>query len=248
MKRLYLVLVALVLFYAGIDFAYGQDDLANGNRLMELGEYESAIRSFNNIIAKGIDNAGASYIAAMVMREEAYRVSRQYQLAISDCTELIRLMIIYLPEDEELLARNFYHRGFNYQQSRRLDEAIKDFNRAIQIFPSVAAYGYRGRYYGLSYSLTLLKLDEERQTMNPETRNRLIQQKNNYYAQALSDFESAFRIKPNDVWVREGLELLEKFKGEYGDNRTSGLNPCPELIHTQNHVTPYPVKNYEVHR
>jgi tetratricopeptide (TPR) repeat protein len=206
-----MVVVVLILFCAGIDSVHGQDDFSSGVRLMELGEYQSAIRSFNNIISRGIDDV-ASYIATLERREEAYRLSGQHQLAISDCTELIRVINIYTPDFPDInwvLANLFCRRGKNYQSLGRFVEAMNDYNRSIQILPNVLAYEYRAKACAEKYMDILVILDGEGQTMGANTWNQYIELKNSYYTSAYSDFQSALRIDPNDRWVREGLGILE---------------------------------------
>jgi tetratricopeptide (TPR) repeat protein len=177
---------------------------------MNLGEYESAIKLFNTVLSKGITEVHFSdFGKALLGRANSYKESKQYMLAISDYTEMIRLMSIYFSENDDLLAMLFSLRGECYRDIEKYTEAFNDLDRAIEIFPSAITFRSRANSYHIRYLRTITTYKDRIQTMMPEERNLIIDLKNHYYERAYSDYENALKIDPNNVAVKNGFIMLK---------------------------------------
>jgi len=78
--------------------------------------------------------------AAFFHRGNAYVMKRQYDRAIEDYDQAIRLN----PND----VKSFFNRGFTYSNKGQFDHAIEDYDQAIRLNPNYAeAYDARGNAY-----------------------------------------------------------------------------------------------------
>lgn len=200
---------------AGTGKVYGQDRAANsisaGVRLMDLGEYNSAIRVFNTVLSNGISDDIATFITILECRADSYRLSEQYASAISDYTELIRLMSIYFPENNVLLADFFCRRGRSYQLNLNSEEALNDLSISLKISPSALAYNYRARSYMARY-FDIINNHKDNVFADAEIKNTIIEFKNYNYEHAYSDFQESLKIDPDNKLAKEGYDILKFLK------------------------------------
>jgi tetratricopeptide (TPR) repeat protein len=101
---------------------------------------ESKIRGCTLLIEQGIRQNRTYRYRAYYKRGNAYREQGDYDLAIADYTNAIKL--------EPRNAVTYHHRGNAYLERGEFDRAIADFTSAIKIDPRyAAAYGGRGKAY-----------------------------------------------------------------------------------------------------
>jgi tetratricopeptide (TPR) repeat protein len=187
--------------------------LASGQASLKSGDYDGAIRAFNEVLrlepnsAEALANRGLAYLfkadydmaiadfAATIQvrptsdlfanRASAHFNKAEYDRAIQDYTEAIRLS----PSDPEL----FNGRGASYAGLHDYDRAIQDYDRAILLKPDPIALNNRGWVYSQ-------KGNRER---------------------AIADYLSALKLKPND-FVRQHVEAALRslgFKAATGRGR-----------------------------
>ncbi|MCH8196992.1 MAG: tetratricopeptide repeat protein [Proteobacteria bacterium] len=151
--------------------------------------------------------SGTNLSILLYDRGNAYGRKRQYDRAIQDYTEAIRLKPDY--------ARAFNNRGLSYGRKRQYDRAIRDFTEAIRLRPDyTSAYYKRGLAYGR-------KRQYDRAIQDYTEAIRL---KPNYasayggrgYAKvqlgkrdkAIADFRKAIELRPGDRMGTLGLKSL----------------------------------------
>lgn len=96
-----------------------------GNRYLELEEYESAIESYSNAITKQSDIA--TYYNS---RGYTYRKMKENKKAFSDYSKAIELKPDY--------AKAYNNRGYAYAEMGENEKALSDFNKAIVLKPDYA--------------------------------------------------------------------------------------------------------------
>ena len=102
------------------------------------GEFGKAIENFSNAI-----DLEPLFASAYAERIRAYRMIRNFEAIISDCTKLIGLTA-------QTNGWWFFERGWACADSRNNKQAIRDFGEYIRLCPGGAAIGYANR--GLIYS------------------------------------------------------------------------------------------------
>ncbi len=115
------------------------------------------------------------------------------------CKSMTVISIIFIPilfscastqqkQSEPRDAKGYYNRGCAYGEKGQYDQAISDYNKAIEIDPkSATAYNNRGIAY--------------RQKGQND--------------QAISDFNKALEINPRDAWAYSSRGVAYYFKKEY---------------------------------
>jgi tetratricopeptide (TPR) repeat protein/V8-like Glu-specific endopeptidase len=94
----------------------------------------------------------------------------------------------------------------------KYDEAITEFDRAIQIDPRRAvAYLYRGTARNLSIDSKVIGIVAER--FEPE--EKVKQQFTAEYQLALADFQKAYQLNPRPTWALEGAARVQNDLGNY---------------------------------
>jgi len=130
------VLPIVVFLLAGAAAAQDRDRQWNSctGAILDL-----AIDACTAIIQSGQESAkGLS--AAYLKRSNAYNGKREYDRAIEDLDQAIRLDPNFAPA--------FYNRGYVYSGKREYDRAIQDFDQAIRLDPNYAlAFNNRGIAY-----------------------------------------------------------------------------------------------------
>ena len=118
-----------------IDTAAARTSFDRGEAFINRGEWDAAIREYNEAI-----RLNPNYAEAYGSRGLAYWVNRDYDRAIEDCTEAIRLNPNY--------AEAYNYRGNAYSRKNDYDRAIADYNEAIRLNPNDAIfYSNRGGAY-----------------------------------------------------------------------------------------------------
>ena len=111
-------------------------DLCNG---VDRTSAEPQIMGCTALIKSGLENS-QTLVIAYNNRGNAYTSKGEYELAIRDYDELIKLDPNY--------AKSFNNRGVAYQKKGEYDRAIKDFDAAITINSNYAdAFANRAETY-----------------------------------------------------------------------------------------------------
>jgi tetratricopeptide (TPR) repeat protein len=113
------------------------------------GSITRAIQLWSNDIRNGKELARSLY-----NRSQAYIVLKQYELALEDLNQLIKLQAINTP------AQVYIIRGIALNELNRFNEAIEDFKQAERLQPSYLVYANRALAYQRSnqYNLALADL------------------------------------------------------------------------------------------
>jgi tetratricopeptide (TPR) repeat protein len=162
-----------------------------------------AIEYSNNAIELQLD-----YAEAYIARGNAYKDLGQYQRAIEDYNEAIRLK----PDDVA-----FNNRGIAYTKLGQYQRAIEDYNEAIRLTPNLAAAHYnRGNAY---YSLGQNQRAIEEFNVAIRLKQDYVDAYNNrgaaylrlgQYQRAIEDYNEAIRLKPDyaDAYANRGSAYL----------------------------------------
>ena len=100
------------------------------------GNLTRAIQLWGRDIKNGTEVAKSLY-----NRSQAYIVLRQYESALQDLNQLIKIQGVNTPVQVYVL------RGIAYNELNKLTEAIEDFNQAEKLEPSLLVYTNRGLAY-----------------------------------------------------------------------------------------------------
>lgn len=220
------------------------DWLLQGVGKYKTGNYQEAIKDFDQAIALNPKNADAYYNRGLT-----YNSLKQYTQALKDYTRAIQLN----PGN----ALVYFNRGVNYSALQQYDQALKDFNRGIQINPGNAlAYFNRGvTYNSLKHYDLALKDYSQAIQINPELEIAYDNRGITYYALkqydlALKDYTRAIQINPqfalpyynrgtayramkkNDLALKDfnrAIQINPQFADAYGNRgltyRTLGNKP-----------------------
>lgn len=136
--------------------------------LMETQDYDGTIRELRAGLAEGeilkslLPPSFEAIMRTMLgvalqIRGVTYRQKKDFDRAIDDFNEIIKLRLNEVELDQADLQRlmntvdPFYHRGIAYAETKRYAQAIADFNESIRRDPTHAgAYWIRGRVRFLS--------------------------------------------------------------------------------------------------
>ena len=100
------------------------------------GNVTRAIQLWTRDIKNGIELTKSLY-----NRSQAYIVLKQYESALQDLNQLIKIQGVSAP------AQVYVIRGVALNELNRLSEAIEDFNQAEKLEPSIFVYTNRGLTY-----------------------------------------------------------------------------------------------------
>jgi len=133
-----------------------------------------------------------------VLRGVAYTDLGQYQRAIADYTEAIRLK----PDDAD---EAYYNRGFAYDKLGQYQRAIADYNKAIRLRPDYArAYSNRGSVYQeLGQLQRAIKDYNQAIRLKPDYPDTYYNRGNAYrnlgqLQRAIEDYNQVIRLQPDD--------------------------------------------------
>jgi len=186
--------------------------------------YNDPILMWQDAIIKYPDN-----VVAYNNRGNAYLNKGEYDRAISDCSEAIRL--------DKNNAKAYYNRGNAYAYKRIYDKALYDYNKAIEIDQNYAdAYHNRGMvYYALNeYDKSVMdytRATELKPYFAKAYKNRgYIYYLKGYYDNAINDYTQAIKIDPEYAEAYYYRALVYDKKNEYEKasidyNRAKNLNP-----------------------
>ena len=197
--------------FGGFAMQYGQDrsyeELSatqyrqRAYEAYQRGEYEEAIRNYNEVIRITSNDAEAYYHRGLANNGLA-----RYEEAIEDFDIAINLPPNPKPND----AYSYHHRGLANNGLARYEEAINDFNMAIDLPPNpkpndAYTYHWRGNvHYVLGqYEAALIDYDAAnsfRPNPNAEYSYHWRGLSNNgleRYEAAITDFDEAIRINPD---------------------------------------------------
>ena len=169
-----------------------------GNNHYKLGDYEEAIRNFDQALLLNPKDAKA-YVtrgnARYKIAQHSGDPDKQYKGAIDDFNQALRLN----PQEKEAYVRRGFVRDVIAQYSKDPNKdyraAIEDFNRALSLNPEVAeateAYVKRG---DVRYKLGQRSGDPDQQ-----------------YKEAIGDFDKALRLNPQEAeaYIKRGIVRLE---------------------------------------
>jgi tetratricopeptide (TPR) repeat protein len=176
-----------------------------------MNNYDLAIADFNQAI-----NLDINYAISYHNRGSIYDSKGDYDRAITDFNQAIRL--------EPNKAISYSGRGLAYSNKGEQDKAITDLNRAIQLDPNFAmAYHNRAfAYFGKGNHDQVIADTSQSIRLDPNYAPAYFLRGISYslgmndYNRAITDFEAATRIDPNDVGIKEVLsETLFKRAFDY---------------------------------
>jgi tetratricopeptide (TPR) repeat protein len=176
------------------------------------GTTDQQISGCTAVIASG-NFTGKSLAIAFTLRGNAYFNEMQYDHAIQDFGEAIRLN----PQDPD----GFYNRALVYKNKSEYDSAILDFDQAIRLNPSFAqAFNKRGEAYQLKGQRDraiedfdqAIRLDP--QDADAYSNRAIVYQGRGQYDRAIQDFDQAIRINPRDEQAYRNRGAVKKKKGD----------------------------------
>lgn len=129
-----------------------------GSTFYQEGDYDFALASYNEAIARN-----PKYVDAYLGRALVYRETEEYQKAIADYNQAIKLY----PQD----AYIYLKRAFVYAQIKQYEKIIPDLNEAIKIEPENGYFYYlRGNnYYNLrQYDKAFADYDKSISLIQPD--------------------------------------------------------------------------------
>jgi len=165
--------------------------LEQGIAAFDNGNYDLAIEKYTEAIRMAGEFGDHNYAVGYVNRGNAYMMKKDYNRAIAEFSEAIKLDPYYY------LA--YFNRGVLYHELEReledIKRAIDDYTKTIELEPTfVNAYYQRGLAYG-DYIITSEKEDT---------------------ARAIEDFEAVLRINPNHPLAARARRALEVLRSEQG--------------------------------
>ncbi len=150
------VLLVVTLLAVGCGRFLGPHE--RGQRFLDLGDYEAARQVYTEAIEAG-DNVSVAYANRCI----ANGALGENEAAVADCTESLRLAGAE-PDDEHYKRWEVLNnRGVAYLGQRKYDEAMADFDSALEMQPEYAdAYANRGRahYEREEYEAAIADLDQ----------------------------------------------------------------------------------------
>jgi tetratricopeptide (TPR) repeat protein len=175
-------------YYRGIVYS------RTANRDKAISDYTTAIQL----------NPG--YADAYLNRGVEYSIKRNFKLALRDASMAIRLNPKY--------ADAYHNRGIYYSDTGEFDKAIADFSQAIRFNPRSMTFHGRAKAYENSEKFDKAIADYDRvirfatkDANDYPVRGHAYFKKGNYKA-ALSDFEKAVQLSPNNANALSGLAWL----------------------------------------
>ncbi len=191
------------------------------------GSYSKAILAYNMAI-KG--NSGN--ILARINRGIAYYYDYQFERAFSDLDEAINVINPYLN-----YAKAYHFRGQIYAKQGNLNQAVSDYNKAIDINPDdPIQYFNRGQAYKWKHQLELALSDYSKAIelyptyVSAYIYRAFIYDTKNEFDLAVADLEKAIEISPETASIHASLAIIYYKMGEYEQamphiDKAISLNP-----------------------
>ena len=209
-------------FYQGERYAdlYG----VLGQAYYCLGQYEKAVWNYGLAIeecqylaytwykySKGQEKAYRGLCIELINRADAYLAWQKYDMAIADYQRSLNTSYV---NDNQLRAQAYTGCGLAYQLMGNYDEAISNFNMALERDPNyVDAYFQRGYIYEQLKNNEQAIADYSKAIeLNPNYdmayNNRGWSYYNlKQYDKALEDFNKALELNPNNEYAKANREL-----------------------------------------
>jgi tetratricopeptide (TPR) repeat protein len=176
-----------------------------GLNLFLVGQPQRALDDINEYFRRHPNMPAENRSSALAMRAHIYSALGQYDLAIADLDQALRL------DPSEALAI-YTARALVHFFKRDYDRAIADFDRALALNPRDADLTeVRGRAYAMKGDYVRALADYEAALrLQPNDwsaiGNRgLAHLRLGNYDQAIADLNRALYLKPDWAWAREGL-------------------------------------------
>jgi tetratricopeptide (TPR) repeat protein len=207
--------------------AYARDpaheDCAQGHDL------DRSIAGCTETLARGKREPAQNRVATYSNRGNAYNGKHEYDRAIADYNEAIRLN----PKHDNA----YVGRGNSYNGKREYDHAIADYNEAIRLNPNfILAYNGRGNSYNgkREYDRAIADYNEAIR-LNPNFILAYNGRGNSYngkreYDRAIADYNEAIRLDPKFASAYSNRGSAYSGKHEYGRafadfDKAIGLDP-----------------------
>lgn len=208
------ILAALILALCSATraFAGAEADIAACKSASERGDFDAAIerctealegKSSRDVVVKVLD-----------LRASAYLDKKQYEHAIEDYDQVIRLDPGY--------PLSYINRGIAHRAMGNLDAAIKDYDAAIEITPGIAvAYNNRGNAYRDKGEYDLAIKDYDLAIKLEPTDARLYNNRGgahdgkNDAERAIADYSRAIELDPSLAAAYMDRGDLQNKKGEF---------------------------------
>jgi tetratricopeptide (TPR) repeat protein len=212
---------ALLLALCSATHAFADADLAACRGASERGDFDAAIEGCTEALDGKL--SGDLLVKALDLRASAYLDKKQYELAIKDYDQVIRLDPTYpLP---------YLNRGMAHRAMGNIDAAIQDYNTAIKITPGIAlAYNNRGNAYRDKgeYDLAIKDFDlaiklEPKDARLYNNRGGAYHGKNDS-ERAIADYSRAIELAPSLAVAHMDRGLLLNTKGEFTRALQDGAN------------------------
>ena len=177
-----------------------------GNKFAYKGRFDDAIKLYTEAITLNEYNAAAynrrgQVYSVMAANQKVVPVAESYRRqAINDLEKATRLNNNY--------AEAFANRGFVYYNGKFFGQAIKDFNRAIQLEPLNAwNYIYRAQCHRPTDKNLALADFNKAIELNPNN-PRMYSARGDFYEQDLADFSKAAADYTQAIELEKREELL----------------------------------------
>ena len=177
-----------------------------GNKFAYKGRFDDAIKLYTEAITQNEYNAAAynrrgQVYSVMAANQKVVPMAESYRRqAINDLDKATRLNNNY--------AEAFANRGFVYYNGKFYGQAIKDFNRAIQLEPDNAwNYIYRAQCNRPTDKNLALADFNKAIELNPKN-SRMYSARGDFYEQDLSDFSKAAADYTQAIELERREELL----------------------------------------
>lgn len=223
-RQLLMILTAGLLLAASLDSAAAAPNDRAACR-EETKDSDAAIAACSRLIAARALQ-GPPLANAYRVRGEHYRFKKEYERAIQDLSEAIRLN----PKD----AQAYFDRGFVYKLQDDCERAIADFSAVIELdktkdhahYFRASCYSEKRDYdraiagYSEAIQLDPKDVHARRGLVHAFTMRALSHERNGRIDQALVDYRGALAVAPDDQSAREGATRLEAKKA-------AAANPAP---------------------
>jgi len=201
----------------------GEVAFEKGKKFFNNREFNNAIEAFTEAINLGCKDMSNAYY----YRADEYRMTKQYDKAISDCTSAINL--------NKNNAAAYGTRGESYRMKSEYDKAINDCTKAIELNPKSAfAYGARGSAYrmkgNVKQAVSDLNKALELNPGNAFAKNEL-QKANAAGAPAVDDNDDSFFDEDDEGIPDEAIEEYNKGEKFLEDgNYEKAVEACTKAI------------------